>query len=90
MHFHKWNYDCEIRRYFISLELELTIFEKMKWNDGDLKIYENIYHKIIYITMYEKLKIYFKSGVTSDILSDEWYGYKLLNSIDIDKFIKFT
>lgn len=90
MHFHKWNYDCEIWRYLISLELELAIFEKIKWNNGDLKIYEYIYHKIIYITKYEKNLIHFKSGVTSDILGDERYRYKLLNFIDIDKFIKFS
>jgi hypothetical protein len=36
-------------------------------NDGDFKIYEYIYHKIIYITKYEKLNIYFKSGIVGGI-----------------------
>jgi hypothetical protein len=38
----------------------------------------------------KNLKYISKSEVTSDILGDEWYRYNLLNSIDIDKFIKFA
>ncbi len=50
------------------MKLELIIFTKCLLNDGDLKMYEYINHKIIPIIKFENLKLYCKSGVVGPML----------------------
>jgi hypothetical protein len=85
MKFHNWKCNCEIWGDLISLELGLIIFTKCLLNDGDLKMYEYIYHKIIPIIKFENLKLYCKSGVVGGMfaLNFRWWMIKL---IQINKF----
>jgi hypothetical protein len=61
------------------LELGLSISEKKLLNVRDLKIY--IYHKVTYITKYEKLEIYFKSEVVGGIFTMKLWVVKIESTL---------